>query len=155
MKLKLTLALLAGLLIFTNTKAQTGTPPTPSAIKAAEEMLLVSGTSAQFDKSVQNVINQYSGQIPETNRAAFVQVMTSFLNKYSSWDILKKDLMLMYAREFTEAELKQLTAFYKTPLGIKLNQKQPVLMQTAMTIGQQAVIAHQDELKQMLAEAMK
>jgi hypothetical protein len=81
--------------------------------------------------------------------------MNTYLKKYISWDVLKPDLTMMYAREFTEAELKQLTAFYKTPLGMKLNEKQPLLMQTGMNIGQQAVAAHQGELQQMIAEVMK
>lgn len=149
--------LLAGIAIlsFTTAKAQTGTPPGPTAVKAAEEMLMASGANTQFDKSITAMVGQYSAQIPEDKRAAFVKVMTTFLNKYCSWETLKPDMCKMYAREFTEAELKQLTAFYKTPLGIKLNQKQPVLMQTAMSIGQQSVVNHQDELQQLMQEAMK
>lgn len=149
--------LLAGIitLSFNSAKAQTATPPSATAIKAAEEMLIASGASAQFDKSITTILGQYSGQIPEDKRAAFTKVMTTFLNKYCSWETLKPDMCTMYAREFSEAELKELTAFYKTPLGIKLNQKQPILMQTAMNIGQQSVINHQSELQQLMVEVMK
>jgi hypothetical protein len=157
MKIKSTIILLAGIVIFclTDVKAQTGTPPAPGALKAAEEMLVSSGANLQFDKNITAIITQYSAQIPADKRDKFVTVMNTFLKKYISWDVLKPDLTMMYAREFTEAELKQLTAFYKTPLGMKLNEKQPLLMQTGMNIGQQAVAAHQGELQQMIAEVMK
>jgi hypothetical protein len=157
MKIKSTIILLAGILTFclTDIKAQTGTPPSAGALKAAEEMLIASGANTLFDKNISTIINQYSAQMPADKREKFVTVMTTFLNKYCSWNVLKQDLFVMYAREFTEAELKQLTVFYKTPLGIKLNEKQPILMQTGMNIGQQAVMAHQDELQQMIADVMK
>lgn len=157
MKIKLTLALAASIMVlcFTQVKAQTATPPSASSLKAAEEMLTVSGASEQFNKNIKTVIDQYSAQVPEDKRAVFVKVMNEFLTKYISWDILKHDICVMYAREFTEDELKQLTAFYKTPLGTKLNQKQPILMQTGMSLGQQSVVAHQTELQQMMEAAMK
>jgi hypothetical protein len=166
MKIKLSIALAASVMVFgfTQVKAQTepprvmektGTPPSPAAIKAAEEMLIASGASDQFNKNIKTVVDQYSAQMPGDKRVAFVKVMNDFFDKYISWDSLKQDMCIMYAREFSEAELKQLTVFYKTPLGIKLNQKQPVLMQAGMTIGQQSVIAHQAELQQMIEDAVK
>ena len=81
--------------------------------------------------------------------------MNQFMGKYFSWNLLKHEMSVMYAREFTEPEMKQLIAFYKTPLGIKLNQKQPMLMQKGMAMGQQRVTEHQAELQKMMADAMK
>lgn len=166
MKIKLTSAIVAIIisLSFTQAKAQTGnpppmaqtgTPPSASAMKAAEEMLAASGASEQFNKNIKAIIDQYGAQVPEDKRPAFVKVMNDFFTKYMSWETLKNDISVMYAREFTEPELKQLTAFYKTPLGTKLNQKQPLLMQAGMVIGQQSVAAHQTELQQMMEAAMK
>lgn len=135
-------------------KAQTG-PPTASAMKAAEDMLIASGVDVQFDKSIPGIIAQYSVQVPEDKRAGFVKALTPFLTKYCSWEALKHDVCVMYAREFTEAELKQLTAFYKSPIGLKLLQKQPVINQMAMSIGQQSVLNHEAELKKLVEDAVK
>jgi hypothetical protein len=157
MKIKSTLLLLVSIIALSlhSAKAQTATPPSAAGIKAAKDMLIASGANQQFQKNISTMIAQYSGQMPEDKRTKFVEVMTTFMNKYISWEVLKHDLSVMYAREFSEDELNQLTAFYKTPIGIKLNQKQPVLMQAGMALGQQSVMAHQDELQQMIAEAMK
>jgi hypothetical protein len=81
--------------------------------------------------------------------------MKGFMAKYCSWTALKDDLCLLYAREFTEAELKQLTAFYKSPVGLKLAQKQPLIMQTSMAIGQKAATDHQAELQQLMGDLVK
>ena len=48
------------------------------------------------------------------------------------------DLMAtVYARNFTAAELHDVTAFYRTATGQKLLEKLPAVMQQAMTAGQQ------------------
>jgi len=157
MKIKLSIILLAALMAFSFNKAnaQTGTPPSASSMKAAEEMLLAQGADVQYQKSFDVIIKQFSAQIPADKQEKFAGVMKAYLNKYASWDILKHDMFVMYAREFTEDELKQLTAFYKSPIGMKLNQKQPELLQTSMTLGQQNVMAHQAELQQLMADAMQ
>jgi hypothetical protein len=38
----------------------------------------------------------------------------------------------IYANDFTEQELKDLTAFYKSPLGQKLQQQEPKSIQASM-----------------------
>lgn len=155
MKIKLTLILLAGVITistFNKVKAQT---PSPAAIKSAEQLLIAAGADAMIDKSVKTMIAQYSAQMPADKKEKFVKVMNEFMSKYFSWNLLKHDMCEMYAREFTEPEMKQLTTFYKTPLGIKLNQKQPILMQKGMAMGQQRVMEHQAELQKMMADAMK
>ena len=154
MKLRIVAFVAIVLLGFTRAKAQSG-PPTAGALKAAEEMLIASGGKEQFDKNINAGVEQMSAQIPAEQRAKFIEVMKVFLTKYCSWDALKSDLFVMYAREFTEAELKQLTAFYKSPVGIKLAQKQPLILQTSMALGQKATVDHQAELQQMMTEAMK
>jgi len=157
MKIKLSTILLAVMiaLSFNKANAQTGTPPSASSMKAAEDMLLAQGADVQYQKNFDVIIKQFSAQIPADKQAKFAEVMKAFLNKYASWDILKHDMFVMYAREFTEDELKQLTAFYKSPVGMKLNQKQPEILQASMTIGQQGVMAHQAEMQQMVADMMQ
>ncbi len=44
-------------------------------------------------------------------------------------------LIPIYQKNFTEQELLELTAFYKTPLGKKLSEKLPILMQEANEAG--------------------
>ena len=46
----------------------------------------------------------------------------------------------MYARHFTVTELRQIAAFYKTPVGVKTLTIMPQLMNESMLMGQQIVM---------------
>jgi hypothetical protein len=152
MRFKLTLVLL---LFCAFVKAQTTATITPSHLKAAEDMLTASGAGEQMRAGMDAMIKAAANNAPEDKRVKFTEVMNSFLTKYMNWEILKDQLTAIYAQEFTEKELKDLTTFYISPLGKKLNQKQPALMLKGAAIGQQAVQAHQVELQQMMQEAFK
>ncbi|GAB3933482.1 DUF2059 domain-containing protein [Mucilaginibacter myungsuensis] len=157
MKLRTSIALIAGIvaLSFSDIKAQTTQPAPSPALKAAEEMLIASGGKEQFEKSAAAGMTQALANIPQEKRAKFTQAMTTFLGKYVTWEIMKPDLCQVYAREFTVAELKELTAFYKSPIGIKFQAKTPIILQTTMALSQKAVADHQAELQQLMMDAMQ
>jgi hypothetical protein len=87
--------------------------------------------------------------------AQFQPQMKAFLSKYMSWASLKDDMARIYMAEFTEAELKELTKFYETPLGKKTIQKMPGLMAKGAEIGQKRVQDHLPELQAALAAEKK
>jgi hypothetical protein len=150
------LLILALLLFCSVTKAQTATTLiTPAHLKAAEDMLSSSGAGDQMRANMDAMIKSAAVNAPEDKRSKFTEVMNTFMTKYLNWEILKDQLSAIYAQEFTEKELKDLTTFYLSPLGKKLNQKQPGLMLKGAAIGQQAVQAHQVELQQMLQDTFK
>ena len=64
-------------------------------------------------------------------------------------DFFKKYIAL-YASAFTEEELRELTAFYRTPLGLKALTTLPVLTGQSNDIAQQAVSGKQPQLMQRL-----
>jgi hypothetical protein len=151
MKFKL---IVAFLLFCSAVKAQTATV-TPSQLKAAEDVIIASKADAHFKSSMDVMLKQASATLPEDKRAKFIEVMNSFVAKYVNWDIMKDQLASLYAQQFTEKELKDLAVFYRSPLGIKLNEKQPILLQKGADLGQQAVQSHQVELQQMMQAAFK
>lgn len=79
------------------------------------------------------------------------QMLTSFKSQYSLvpeefWDKMKSkikadDLIALvaplYSKHFTEPEIEQLIAFYKTPIGQKTIQVMPLLAQESMQAGQE------------------
>jgi hypothetical protein len=147
--------LIIALFICVAAKAQTATDITPSRLKAAEDLLIASGAGTQMKENMSAMIKQASANIPEDKKPKFVEIMNTFMSKYMNWDLMKDQMAAMYAQEFTEKELKDLAVFYRSPLGIKLNQKQPVLFQKGAALGQQAVQSHQAELQQMMQDAFK
>lgn len=153
MKLKLIVALL---LICSTVEAQTNTTTvTPGQLKAAEAMLVASQAEANFKSSITTMFKQVSNTMPEDKRAKFMDVMNQFTTKYISWEGIKDQLAAAYAQEFTEKDLKELAAFYLSPLGKKLGEKQPAIMAKSALLGQQAMQGHQAELTQMMEAAFK
>lgn len=134
--------------------AQTQTIPA-SRLKAAEGVLAASGVEATFATTIENMISTQAKQMPDSLQAKFSSVMKTFMGKYFTYANLKPQLTKIYAEEFTESELKELTKFYQTPIGKKSAQKLPVLQQRGMELGVAMVQQHQDELQQMMQEAFK
>jgi len=155
MNLKLKLIALTGIILLSSSslKAQT-TDQTlaPSRVEAAQQMLIALGIDKQFGTIITNQIDVASNQVPDDKKVAFKRVMNTFMNKYFTWDSLKDKMAAIYANEFTEDELRQITAFYNSPVGQKVGQKLPALTQKAMMVGQEAVAAHKDELQKMMKD---
>jgi hypothetical protein len=141
----LVLALAIGLAAAPTLQAQT---PTPGAVKAATELMQVMHAdktlhdqiSAAFDVQIQNnpAMVPYRG------------AMQQFADKYLTWDAIGPQLTTAYAEVFTESELKDLIAFYKTPTGQKLSSQQATLSAKGQAIGLAVVQAHQGELADLI-----
>jgi len=122
--------------------------------KAAETLLIMTNVDKSLPKMVEQVLASQLQQNPQLT--PYREVMQRFLNKYMNWESLKEEVMTAYTQEFTEPELKQLTAFYKTPLGQKAVEKMPKLRFIGGQIGMRRVQANEAELRQMIeAESKK
>ncbi|MBS7566189.1 DUF2059 domain-containing protein [Mucilaginibacter sp. Bleaf8] len=135
----------------TAAKAQTAIPA--SRLKTAEALVDASGVSSQLTSMYSNMVDVSSAQVPADKKAKFKELMMGFLSKYMSYSALKPDLAKLYAQEFSEPELKQITQFYLTPAGKKMTQKMALLQQKGMQIGQQKMQAHLPEFQAQLKKA--
>lgn len=131
-------------------EAQTTPAAKSSRLKAAEDLITASNIESQMSSMYANMVGAASGQIPEDKKAKFKTVMLNFLSKYMSFADLKQEMARIYAEEFTEAELKEITRFYLTPVGKKTIEKLPVLQQKGIAIAQQKLQAHLPELQQTM-----
>ena len=61
----------------------------------------------------------------------------TMVDQQLGWDAIKGEVVQTYADSFTEAELKAIDAFYHTPVGLKLVDKQPELTEKLNTTMQQ------------------
>ncbi len=61
---------------------------------------------------------------------------TKFLAKVDANELVEL-IVPIYAKHFTHDEIKQLLAFYQTPLGQKMIANQPAIMQESMEAGQE------------------
>ena len=119
--------------------------------QAAEHLLLV----LEVDKSLPKMVNQVVENQLQHNPQLAPQreVLQRFLTTYLNWEQVKEEMITVCTNEFTEPELQQLIAFYKTPLGQKANEKLSQLAFIAGQIGLRQAQAHEAELRQMLNTA--
>jgi hypothetical protein len=118
--------------------------------KAAETLLIVTEVDKSPPKLVAQVLEGQLQQNPQL--VPHREVMQRFLTKYLHWESVKEDTITAYTQEFTEQELKQLTEFYKTPLGKKANEKMPRLAFVSGQLGLKRAQENQAELRQMIEE---
>jgi len=122
--------------------------------KAAEELLTVTGLKASMDRMITQMVKIQLQQKPMM--APYEDIMMSFFSKYLGYENIKHDFIDIYAEEFSEKELRELTVFYKSPIGKKTITKMPVLMNKGAQVGMSKVKLHINELRDMIqAEAKK
>ncbi|HWI90419.1 MAG TPA: DUF2059 domain-containing protein [Flavisolibacter sp.] len=102
------------------------------SIAHAKELLVAMGTAKNAKQVIEMMVASYKQNMPE--------VPTIF------WDEFEKELSMdelidlvapIYAKYYTDDELVQLTAFYRSPLGQKLTDKLPVITQESFAAGQE------------------
>ncbi|HEX4961492.1 MAG TPA: DUF2059 domain-containing protein [Thermoanaerobaculia bacterium] len=104
------------------------------------EKAMVAGASAMLDAQVQ--------ANPEV--APYRDVIQKWMEKYLTWDVVGPQMTDLYVEAFTESELREMTAFYKTPTGQKALTKMPNLMKQGAQIGMEVGKQHREELTEMI-----
>jgi len=109
--------------------AQQPQQPTPAAIALAKEILLLKGAASMWDPVIPNVVERARTMFLSTNinlakelNEVASHVRTELAPRTAE---LHNELARVYAQRFTEAELKELLAFYKSPVGRKTIAEEP------------------------------
>ena len=124
-----------------------------SHLQAAEELMVVTQMETMMAESMEAMIQLQVQQSPEIK--PFEDIMRSFLDEHLGWDALRDDFLRLYAESFTEPELRDILAFYRTETGQKAIRLMPGLMESGMALGQRAVLENQDELEALVADRVK
>jgi len=66
----------------------------------------------------------------------YAETMREFLQEQLSWESLEAEYVKIYMAAFTQREIEDMVAFYRTPTGQKAVEKLPELMQEGAEIGQ-------------------
>jgi hypothetical protein len=83
----------------------------------------------------------------------YLQRINDLVAREMQWQEIKNDYVGLYTDAFTEQELRQLIQFYSTPLGQKVVEKMPLLMEQSMQLGQKKMMKIMPEI-QTLSEEM-
>lgn len=111
-------------------------PPSATALATAKEVITVKGAAGIFDPLVPGVIEQAKSVFLRTNPMLgkdLNEVAAKLRADYAprGADVIN-DTAKLYATRFTEQELKDALAFYKSPLGQKLLVEEPKILDEGM-----------------------
>jgi hypothetical protein len=123
-------ALAATLTCVAATASHAQTPaPTAGAVAAARELVVYKGAATMFEPVVVGVIESTKNSLLPTNPNLSRELNEVSQQLRKEYDAKKAEVIyevaIVYAKHFTEQELKDLVAFYKTPLGQKLIKEDP------------------------------
>ena len=129
-------AALVGLGLALSTGIAGAQQPSAAAIATAKELVTVKGAKAMYDPLVAGIVEKAKGVFLQAN-----PMLGKDLNEVAAK--LRADLAprgaevltetaRLYAMRFTEQELKDALAFYKSPLGRKMVTEEPNILDQSM-----------------------
>ncbi|MEZ0259817.1 MAG: DUF2059 domain-containing protein [Alphaproteobacteria bacterium] len=142
-------ALVAGCVFVATLGAGAARADEASHRKAAEDVLIASDSDKNYEKSFLIGFNAQMKHLPPEVQ----KVGLDFSKKYMSWDSVKGDIVKLYIDHFTEEELKEIKAFYRSPVGKKTVTLMPALMAMGMETVQRRIDEHKSELMAAMALA--
>jgi len=86
--------------------------------------------------------------------AQMTALATEFYKEYLPWEKVRPEFVSIYQTTFTESEIRQLIAFYRTPIGQKLIEKEPEMMKATLAVTQKLLMPHMMELQQRIMTRM-
>ena len=131
-----------------------GAAPKPAPVspheKAARDLVrLVSG-----EEIARTGIEEMAKEIrrdPDT--APYEDVFRAWYRKFFGENDAESEMVKLYMEIFSEKELREIAAFYKTPTGRKAIASMPELMAEAAEVGMRRTEEHRAELLEMLEQA--
>ena len=129
--------------------------------QAAEEVLRLTKVDKMLGPLVDQIQQVQIQQLQQMNLSReaysaaqrYLQRINDLVAREMQWQEIKNDYIGLYTDAFTEQELHQLIQFYSTPLGRKVIEKMPVLMEQSMQLGQKKMMNIMPEI-QALSEEM-
>jgi hypothetical protein len=116
-------------------------PASPGAIAAAKELLTLKGADGIYASAVPNLVQRTKEQLLANNlnyQKDLNEVAATIAQTLAGREKeIGEQMAKIYASDFTEQELKDLVAFYKTPVGQKLLAQEPKSVQASMSYMQQ------------------
>jgi hypothetical protein len=139
--------------------AQAPAQPSPSSLAMARELIVIKGGSAMFDPIVSGVIEFVKNTFVPTNPQLSGELNEVAVKLRKDYDAKRAELLnevaTVYARKFTEAELKELVAFYKSPTGKKMATEEPVAIDEGLKRAQSWADAFSAEVMSKFRDEMK
>ncbi len=118
--------------------------PSPQRKAAAITMLTAMNKNKNMDRLMRNMIKMQVAQNPLLRMHQ--DKVIPFFMKHTSFNKMKSQLALLYAKELTIPEMRTFTAFCKTKEGQRILLKMPRLINLSSALGQRNIQKHYPEL---------
>ncbi|WP_437884009.1 DUF2059 domain-containing protein [Pseudomonas sp. LRF_L74] len=92
---------------------------------------------------------------PESKKAlleSYQAKANAVLDRAIGWDKLEPDMVKLYTTNFSEAELKELLAFYQSPVGRKVLERMPQLAARSVELSQKHLQSAVPEVNKLLQD---
>ena len=134
-------------------------PVTPAALAAAKELLVVKGATNMFDPLIPGMVESIKNSLLPSNPSLFKdlnevagKVRTELLPRRNE---IVDEIARLYAQRFSEAELKEVVAFYKSPVGKKFATEEPTVIDQGLARAEAWSRKMQDDVMTRFRAEMK
>lgn len=129
-------SMLAALLIALGGTVHAQTKPSANSVKLAREILDLKNSRFLFEPMVPGVIERVKSMLLQTNPMVSkdLELVAASLRKTYAprTNELMAQIAEVYASRFSETELKEIAAFYRTPTGKKVIEFEPRIFDEAL-----------------------
>lgn len=119
------------LLLFVVALSATSFAQSNTKTEKVRKLLEVTGSTSLSKQMIDNIVEMY--------RQSYSDVQQTFweeFRKEANAEELQSQIIPIYEKYYTEEELTQLIAFYESPLGRKVVQSLPQILQESMKVGE-------------------
>ena len=136
---------------------------TDSKKQLVDELIVLTNVAAmvdmmysQMEKVTQNMTKQL-GIKPSENeyQQSFKKKMFTLLREELNWDKMEEPTRAIYLKHYTEQELRDIVAFYKTESGKSMVTKMPLIVQDSMMMTQALMKDFIPKLQKLREELVK
>ena len=123
----------------------------PSHTALSKELIVTVGAESTVKQSTDAMLDAQLRANPMMAQH-LGDLLREYLAEQTRWQDLEPEFVRLYCEMFTEAELKEMIAFNRTPLGQKIIRVTPELMRRAMAVGETRVQANMPVFQKRIEE---
>ena len=101
-------------------------------IRHIRQLMEVTGAAKMGNQMITTIAASYKQNFPDVP----AEFWDSFI-KEADMTQLMEHIIPIYAEQFTDDDIQQMLAFYQTPIGKKMIEKMPIILQQSMQLGGQ------------------
>lgn len=127
--------------------------PTPAHLAAARDLMDAANDSANFYTAFEMGVRRSLPATPDST--VLLEAVHSWAMKYLLWKEMAPQYARLYATYYTEADLREIAAFMRSPAGRKMSSAAPQIALGSMEIGRSVASQHMTELQVAVMEAVQ